>query len=36
MAEMHITTPSEYRVVGSGDLKTEPGKDGGIVSDIRL
>jgi tetratricopeptide (TPR) repeat protein len=31
MADMHITTPAEYRVVGSGDLKTDRAKDGGMT-----
>jgi aminopeptidase N len=31
MAEMHITTPAEYRVLGSGDLKEEKTKDGGMI-----
>ncbi len=31
MAEMHITIPAEYQVVGSGDVKTAKGKDGGMV-----
>ena len=34
-AEMHITTPAEYHVVGSGDVKTTPGKDGGVVTTLR-
>jgi aminopeptidase N len=34
MADMRITTPAEYRVVGSGDVKTEPAKDGGTVSTL--
>ncbi len=29
--EMHITTPAEYRVVGSGDVKSDKGKDGGVL-----
>ncbi len=31
MSDMRITTPAEYRVVGSGDVKTEKGKDGGMI-----
>jgi aminopeptidase N len=31
MAEMHIATPSEYRVVGSGEVKAQPAKDGATV-----
>jgi aminopeptidase N len=31
MADLHITTPAEYRVVGGGDLKTERAKDGRTV-----
>jgi aminopeptidase N len=27
-ADLHITTPAEYRVVGSGDVKTAPGSGG--------
>ena len=31
MADMHITTPAEYSVVASGDLKTDQAKDGGMT-----
>ena len=31
MSQMRITTPAEYRVVGSGDVKNEKGKDGGTI-----
>ncbi len=31
MADMHITTPAEYRVVASGDVKTDRAKDGGTT-----
>ena len=31
MADLHITTPAEYRVVGGGDLKTDRAKDGGTT-----
>jgi tetratricopeptide (TPR) repeat protein len=34
MMEMHITTPAEYHVAGSGDLKEAKGKDGGTVSTL--
>jgi aminopeptidase N len=35
MADMRITTPAEYRVVGSGDIKTDRTKDGGVVYSLR-
>ncbi len=31
LADMRITTPAEYRVVGSGDQKSDRAKDGGTV-----
>jgi aminopeptidase N len=31
MAEMRITTPAEYKVVGSGSVKPSPAKDGGTL-----
>jgi aminopeptidase N len=31
MADLRITTPAEYRVIGSGDLKSDRAKDGGTV-----
>ncbi len=30
-ADMHITTPADYRVIGSGDLKTDRAGDGGTI-----
>ena len=30
-ADMHITTPADYKVIGSGDLKTDRAGDGGTV-----
>ena len=31
-ADLHITTPSDYRVIASGDSKTDPAKDGTVYS----
>jgi aminopeptidase N len=31
MADIRITTPADYRVVGNGDLKTDRAKDGGTI-----
>lgn len=30
-ADMHITTPADYRVIASGDLKTDRAADGGTI-----
>ena len=30
-AELHITVPSEYKVIGSGDLKTQPSANKGTI-----
>lgn len=30
-ADMHITTPADYRVIASGDLKTDRASDGGTI-----
>ncbi|HEY7305869.1 MAG TPA: M1 family aminopeptidase [Bryobacteraceae bacterium] len=30
-ADMRITTPADYRVIGSGDLKTDRASDGGTI-----
>jgi hypothetical protein len=31
MADLRITTPAEYRVIGSGDVKTDSAKNGGTM-----
>jgi aminopeptidase N len=31
MADIRITTPADYRVVGNGDMKTDRAKDGGTI-----
>jgi tetratricopeptide (TPR) repeat protein len=31
MTDLRVTTPAEYRVIGSGDAKTDSGKNGGTM-----
>ncbi len=31
MADLRVTTPAEYRVIGSGDVKTDSAKNGGMM-----